>query len=132
MAICSSSNNKPWAATVFFAFGKDLNLYFFSTSKRRHSKEITANPNVAGVIAREHKETLGEPSRGLQFEGECKLVTEDEAKAAYELYQKRLPKITKFHDLEDATEELYKVTVKNFVLFDTKNFPKNPRNELKL
>ena len=132
MVICSSSSNKPWAATVFFAFDKDLDLYFFSIPERRHSKEIAANPNVAGVIAREHKKTLEEPARGLQFEGECKLVTENEAKAAYELYQKRLPKITEFHDIEDAPEELHKVTVKNFVLFDTLNFPENSRRELKL
>ena len=130
MVICTSSNNKPWSATVFFAFDKDLNLYFFSTENRRHSKEIISNPHVAGAIAREHKEGLEEPSRGVQFEGECKLVELSVVKEAYELYKKRFPEITEFHDLEDAPKELYKIKIKKFVLFDTLNFPDEPRQEL--
>ena len=132
MVLSTSKENKPWSATVFFAFDGEKNIYFFSTKNRRHSQEIAANPNVSGVIAREHTEGLEEPSRSVQFEGECKLVTAEEAKAAYELYKKRHPKIVEFHDLEDAPEELYKITIKKIVLFDTLNFKGNPRQELDL
>lgn len=132
MVVCASKDNRPWCATVFFAFDENLNLYFFSTEKRRHSKDISNNPNVSGAIAREHKLALGEPSMGIQFEGVCKLVGSGEVKEAYGLYKKRFPEITKFHTLKDANKELYKIKVDKFVLFDSLNFPKDPRKELEM
>ena len=131
MVLSTSKDNKPWSATVLFASDKNLNLYFFSTKNRRHSKEISENPCVSGAIAREHTKGLAEEShRGAQFEGSCKLVTQEEVKDAYELFKKRFPEIVEYHTLEDATKELYKIKVSNFVLFDTLNFPENSRQEL--
>ena len=131
MVLCTCKNNKPWSATVFFVFDKNLNLYLFSRPARRHSKEIIENPSVSGAIAKEHKDGLGEPSRGVQFEGRCKLVEKSELKDAYNIYKKRFPQIIKFHPLENASKELYKIEVNNFVLFDTLIFPNVSRQELK-
>ncbi len=130
MVLCSCKDNQPWAATVFFVFDKDLNLYFFSRETRRHSKEIADNPRVAGAIAKEHKEGLGEPSRGVQFEGECKLVEPNKLNEAYDLYKARFPQIINVHPLKNASKELYKIKIKKFVLFDTLNFPDISRQEL--
>ncbi len=131
MVLSTSHNSKPWSATLLFAFDKNLNLYFFSTEDRRHSKEIAQNPNVSGAIAREHTKGLSEDShRGIQFEGLCKLVTQKEVKDAYELFTKRFPQIVEYHSLEDATKELYKIKISKFVLFDTLNFKEEPRQEL--
>ncbi len=130
MVVCSCKDNQPWAATVFFAFDKDLNLYFFSRENRRHSKEIAENPKVAGAIAREHKEGLGEQSRGVQFEGECKLIEPNNLNEGYDLYKMRFPQITNVHPLKNASKELYRIKVKKFVLFDTLNFPDISRQEL--
>ena len=58
MGISSTSSNKPYSATVFFCFDEELNIYFLSTSQRRHSKEIVENPNVALTIA-SHKVEWG-------------------------------------------------------------------------
>ena len=133
MVLSTSKNNKPWSATVLFASDKNLNLYFFSTPDRRHSKEIAENPNVSGAIAREHTKALKEQShRGVQFEGECSLVKPAEVEEAYTLFKKRFPEIVEFHTLEDAPKELYKIKVKNFVLFDTLNFPENSRQEISI
>src|SRR3989338_5645636 len=131
MVLCTCKNNKPWSATVLFVADKDLNLYFFSTPNRRHSKEISENPFVSGAIAREHTKGLAEQShRGIQFEGECRLVKSGEVKEAYTLFKKIFPGIGKYHSIEDATKEMYKIKVKSFVLFDTLNFPKDSRREL--
>lgn len=131
MVISTCKDNKSWSATVLFAFDDNLNLYFFSAENRRHSREISENPSVSGAISREHTKGLKEPShRGVQFQGECKLAKADEVKNAYNLFKKRFPEITEFHKIEDAPKELYKIEVSNFVLFDTQNFPKNPRKEL--
>jgi len=131
MVLCTCKNNKPWSATVLFVADKDLNLYFFSTSSRRHSKEISENVFVSGAIAKEHTKGLAEDShRGIQFEGECRLVKPTEVNDAYGLFQDRFPEIGKFHELKDATNEMYKIKVQNLVLFDTLNFKGNPRQGL--
>ena len=120
MVLCTCKQNKPWAATVIFAFDENFNLYFFSSAERRHSKEIVGNDAVAGAIASEHKKGLYEPVHlGLQFEGLCKLVSAEEAGVAYELYRKQHPRITEFHERKDARRELYKIRVRTFVVFDT-------------
>ena len=129
MVICTCKENKPWAATVIFACDQELNLYFFSSKERRHSKEIKKNKYVAGAVASEHKQGLHEPVHlGVQFEGTCQLVNKKEAEASYELFRKCHPRIVEFHDKKDAIKELYKVKVKKFVLFDTSK--KNMRQEI--
>ena len=40
----------PWVADVIYAFDDDFNIYWMSTSDRRHSIAIAANSNVAGAI----------------------------------------------------------------------------------
>ncbi len=73
---------------------------------------------------------MGEKHRGIQFEGKCSLVDKSNSVEAYNLFRKRFPQITKFHSLKDASKELYKINIEKFVLFDTLNFPKDPRKEL--
>ena len=48
--IATSLNDKPWAASVFFAFDEKLNIYFMSSLARRHSEEILKNKRVAFAI----------------------------------------------------------------------------------
>ena len=129
MVICTSLQNKPWAATVLFACDAQLHLYFFSVPTTRHSKEIKKNKFIAGAIASEHKKGLEEPFHlGIQFEGTCDLIKKSELKAAYESYRKRHPKIIKFHSRKDASKELYKIKINKFVLFDTRK--KKIKNEI--
>ena len=67
LQIITSINDQPWAATVFFAYDDDLNLYWISRTDRRHSQEINQNHNVAGVIVKYH--TYSEKVRGIQLVG---------------------------------------------------------------
>lgn len=72
MQLATSVNNKPWVCSVWFGFDVDLNIYWFSSTKRRHSKEVMKNPKVGGAIVYPH--TPKDPPRGLQFEGTAKMA----------------------------------------------------------
>jgi|GEM_PF-4014433 len=40
MQIATASDNKPWSATVYFCFNKDLEIFFISRPTRKHSNDI--------------------------------------------------------------------------------------------
>ena len=88
MALATSSVNKPWLATVFFAFDEGLVLYFFSREDSKHCKNIKKNPSVAVAVNHAWRNADG-TIRGLQMPGRAEHVSEKEYSAAYALYKKR-------------------------------------------
>jgi hypothetical protein len=48
LGVCWS--NKPWGATVFYAYDEKLNLLFYSRPDTKHCQYIHKNPNVSVVI----------------------------------------------------------------------------------
>jgi uncharacterized protein YhbP (UPF0306 family) len=137
MQLASAKGGKPWVATVWFAVDAHFNLYFISRNTRRHSLEIAKNPFVAGAIVKPHK-SLGDKTRGIQFEGKCQQVRGAELVKGFAIFAKRFPKVTKFilspKDITGGVTDhfLYKVTPSSIVLFDEVNFPDQSRRELKL
>jgi uncharacterized protein YhbP (UPF0306 family) len=137
MQLATVKDNKPWVATVWFAYDDKFNLYFISRHNRRHSLEISKNPFVAGAIVKPHR-TLGDKTRGLQFEGKCVEVKGKELIKSFALFAKRFPKVTKFilspkDIIEGATDHhLYKIDPTAIVLFDEVNFPDQSRQEYRL
>src|SRR5665213_3517468 len=88
MSLATSANNKPWVCEVHYVYDDDLNLYWRSTPARRHSLEISQNPNVAGSIVTQH--APGEKPRGVYFEGTAEQLADvDENHVAYKLYCER-------------------------------------------
>lgn len=134
MSLATSVNNQPWVCEVHFAYDDDLNLYFISKPSRRHSHEIAQNPNVAGNIVKQHGQ--GQKPRGVYFEGTAELlsnITKDSP--AYKLYNERFGISDKTYDEitnQPDGHKFYKITPKNFVLFDAVNFPENARQEWRL
>ena len=137
MQIATSADGRPWVASVWFAADNSFNLYFISRQTRRHSQEITRNPQVAGAIVKPH-DTLGDKTRGLQFEGKCSDVKGKELIKSFALFAKRFPKVTKFilspKDIINGVTDhrLYKIIPSKIVLFDEINFPGNSRQEYKV
>lgn len=131
MSLATSKDNKPWVCEVHFVYDNDLNLYFRSKADRRHSIEIMENPNVAGNIVTQHE--VGEKPRGVYFEGIAeKLLDVDEAHPAYTLYCARFdtgPEILE-ESKTDAGHSFYKVSVKNFYLFDSRESSLSKKYEL--
>jgi uncharacterized protein YhbP (UPF0306 family) len=127
MTVCSVDNNKPWCFTAFFAFDDKLNIYFLSREYRRHSKNILKNSTVSGTIF-SHDHKFGKPVRGIQFEGTCKKVEENNLKKIFSLYRKRYPDATKHTDLKGLTAQddkkvrLWIIKPKMIKIHDEKNF----------
>lgn len=134
MQLSTAVNNQPWACSVWFAADEDLNTYWFSSTKRRHSKEVMRNPKVSAAIVYPH--TPKDPPRGLQLEGTAELLTKKEdiikARSVYEgrIFSKK--EIDDFINSKTSPHCFYKIKPTLFVLFDLVNFPNNPRQEFKL
>lgn len=121
MSLATSRGDKPWICEVHYVYDDELNLYFCSRAKRRHSIEIADNPYVAGNMVKEH--AVGEKVRGVYFEGTCELLADvDEDHIAFKLYDKQFTCGKEI--LEDAQAEnghkFYKITVDTWYLFDNK------------
>jgi uncharacterized protein YhbP (UPF0306 family) len=118
MSLGTSVKNKPWVCEVHFVYDNNLNLYWRSLTSRRHSQELTINPNVAGNIVSQH--SLEEYPHALYFEGIAELVDNiDEQKKLFELFQARLgadESIITEAQLENG-HKIYKVTVQNWYAF---------------
>lgn len=124
MSLATCANNKPWVCEVHYVFDDELNIYWRSKSSRRHSQEITANPNVAGNIVSQHQ--AGEKPRGVYFEGTASLLTDvDENHPAYKLYCDRFG--TGLEILEEAKQEnghkFYMAKVSDYYVFDVRESP---------
>jgi len=52
MQLATALDNQPWVCSVWFAADKDLNIYWFSSTTRRHSGEVLKNKKVAAAIGR--------------------------------------------------------------------------------
>ncbi len=132
MQVATSKDNQPWACSVYFAFDDEFNLFWISLPSTRHSQELKANQKVAGTIVLPH--TPGDAVRGIQFDGVAKeLTTGEEFHHALELYAKRMNmKEERRQKIADGKDEhnVYMIKPTLFVLFDSLNFPINPRQEL--
>lgn len=135
MQIATSVNNQPWVCNIHYIADEDFNIYWISTPQRRHSLEIAENPNVAFVI-KVHEDTDNEPYViGLSGEGKASLVPENEVETVGKKYFAKTGKSSSI--LDDILSgknphRFYKMNVKKFTLFDTNNFPDNPRQEIEV
>ncbi|MGH7867802.1 MAG: pyridoxamine 5'-phosphate oxidase family protein [Candidatus Dormibacteraceae bacterium] len=131
MQLATSVEGQPWACSVWFAADDQLNLYFFSSEARRHSKEVLENPRVAGAIALPHEPK--DPARGVQFEGIATLIDGNQgmrhARACYEGRIFSAKQIDSLLHHPDRPHRFYKISPTEFVLFDALNFPNNSRQQ---
>ena len=133
MQVATAKDNKPWVCTVLFAYDENLNLYWISKPDTRHSQEIMTNEKVAGTIV--SPSALGENVRGLQFEGIAKQATDEDMQKAMDVYAGRVGmKDERKQNILSGKEGhvAYMIKPTQFVLFDTLNFPDNPRQAFTL
>jgi uncharacterized protein YhbP (UPF0306 family) len=132
MQLSTSADNQPWACSVWFASDEDLNLYWFSSTERRHSKEVTKNPKVAGTIALTNKPE--DAPRGIQFEGTAKLLTnQKDIDKAISVFENRIFPRQKIDSMTQSKgHRFYRIKPSVFVLLDPASFPENPKQELAL
>lgn len=131
MSLATSNNDKPWISELHFAYDKKLNFYFRSLPTRRHSLEITINPNVAGNVIKQHK--LDEPLIGVYFEGKARVLNGTvEKRKAFECMKARLG--IGEENLEESNRndghQFYEVKVDKFYIFGS--FDGNPSQKYEL
>ncbi|MCC7304110.1 pyridoxamine 5'-phosphate oxidase family protein [bacterium] len=119
MSLATVMNNRPWVCELHYVYDDELNIYFRSTSARRHSQEIAQNNFVAGSIVAQHG--LQDKARGIYFEGIAEqLLNVYEDNIAYKKYCERFG--TNRAILDDANKldghKFYKITVNKFYIFD--------------
>ena len=126
MTLATSENDVPWAATVFFAYDDDLNIYFISVPNTRKITNLNRNPNVA--IAINQFQPKGEVVQGLQIEGKAEALDKEKNKKELDLYRKRYDWADKYlHD-----HELYKIKPEKVYYLDDEKFGAGGREELEL
>ena len=133
MQLATTVGGKPWICNVWFAADKDLNIYWFSSLTRIHSKEVTENPNVAAAIV--FPQTPTDIPRGIQLEGTARVLSEDENDQALSVYRDRIfpmETIEKLMKDPETPHKFYMVKPSKIVLFDGVNFPDQWRQELNL
>lgn len=132
MHLATVHDGKPWTCNVWFAADKDLNIYWFSSRGRRHSKEAEENPHVAAGIWIPSEPS--DESRGIQLEGIAERLTKpaDIAKALSVYAGKifTLQAIKQYMADRDYPHHFYRIKPYSIVLFDTLNYPENSRREL--
>jgi uncharacterized protein YhbP (UPF0306 family) len=132
LQLATVTGKQPWLCTVSFACDDDFNLYWFSRRATRHSRDIVRNARVAGAIV--HSFTVGQKTRGLQCSGKARELSSanDIARGLaalskrYRVSKSRQRTLTR-ELLEGANYALYELRPDYIVLYDTKHFPKSPR-----
>ncbi len=90
MSLATCSENRPWAASVFYA-NKGFSLYFISNPKvALHCQNISRNPHVALTINEDYRlKGFGDwrKIKGIQMEGLAKLIeNEKDLEEAIDIY----------------------------------------------
>lgn len=131
MSLATSRDNRPWVCEVHFGYDDELNLYFRSTTNRRHCLEIADNPHVAGNIVTQHG--LGEKPRGIYFEGTAQLIDDNaEATKLFKVMERQgLPDAVLQETLKPEGPKFYKITVETFYIFDARESKPAQKYQLK-
>lgn len=133
MQVSTAKDNQPWTCSVYYALDNDLNLYWISLPDTRHSQEIETNEKVSGTIVLPH--IPGQKPRGLQFQGIGKRTTGEEMQKAMDAYATRMGmKDERKQNILEGKDghAAYVIRPTRFVLFDTENFPEDPRQEYEM
>lgn len=77
-----------WAAAVFYV-NEQWELYFLSAGHTRHAQNIAANPHVAATVQEDYADW--QAIKGIQLEGEVRLLTGAERERAIGQYQLKYP-----------------------------------------
>ena len=123
MSLATSSDDNPWASTVFFAYDDNLNFYFLTEPGTRKAENIEKNPRVSATINEEWGG--GGKVKGIQLEGEA---SETEDQGEIKIFLKR------HHWARDyiTGSKIFKVIPKKIIYLDDEKFGPGGKEELLL
>lgn len=124
LQLATVSGDQPWSCTLYYVADQDMNIYWISKRKTRHSKELEAHSKIAGSIPIKFDDLN---VVGLQIEGEAHVVTDKEViKHGATLYSEKFERGGKWLALflsGKSPFSLYKITPSSIEVFDRENFP---------
>jgi uncharacterized protein YhbP (UPF0306 family) len=132
MQLATSVDDHPWACTIHYYTDEELNFYWISTEAREHSQYIQQNPNVAAAVL-VHENTPDEPYVvGISVAGTAELLGQEVPERIGQDYlRKHSRPQSLLDDIASGQNDhrFYCLKPTRIVLFDSKNFPHNPRQE---
>ena len=87
---------QPMAAPLFFVAGDNLNLFFTSGAKSRHSLNLAHDTRAAAAVYGESWD-WGEIA-GVQLEGRVRVVSQEEWEEVWALYVAKFPFVVQFKE----------------------------------
>ena len=133
----ATANPKPWVATVYYTFDLDLNFYFVSSPKPKHSHDIEKNRNVACAIYDSHTKN-SEKKTGIQMQGTVQQVKGWECTSRMlKIWHKSAPGMEDIVNVKNMKEKVissrvYKITPKLIKFFNQKLYGDDEFGEFKL
>lgn len=73
ITLATCGDEKPWAASLFFASDKQLNLYFVSDHRTRHARDIESHPEASATVNADCG--LWTEVKGLQIAGSVTVLS---------------------------------------------------------
>lgn len=133
MQLATSDNDQPWACNLHFYADDDLNIYWFSSEDRIHSTHIANNPNAAIAFKVLEDSSKQKDVIGVSIAGEAKCLGSKFDKEIAKNFIKKHKKPADYLDnILDGTgvSKCYVLKPRKIILFDTKNFPNEPRQSV--
>lgn len=103
MTLATQGPAGPWAAPLFYAHDKALNIYFLSSEKSRHIKDLLSEPNVAVTVNGLHDRWTD--ICGLQMAGTAGLIADDRRGEVADLYLQKFPEIRRILSTQSSDAE---------------------------
>ncbi|HVX57710.1 MAG TPA: pyridoxamine 5'-phosphate oxidase family protein [Candidatus Saccharimonadales bacterium] len=130
MQLATSENNVPWICTVHFYADDELNLWWSSRTDRKHSQQLANNPQASATVLVHENTPEKDYVIAVTAAGVVELVKDIPA----DIRQAYITKLDRPDHLlpPNNMQEFYRLKPRSIVVFDTKNFSQDPRQEFTL
>jgi uncharacterized protein YhbP (UPF0306 family) len=112
-------NGRAHVHICYFAFSKQLELFFLSEPGSRHARNVRTNRSAAAAVF-SSAQTWAGPDRGVQLFGSCALVPRAQARVAAATYAARFPAYV--HLPSSKGLRLYRLRPTTLKLLDEREF----------
>jgi len=132
MQLATSANDQPWVCNVHYYCDQKLDIFWVSTTSRRHSQEISKNPKVGATVLAHVNTPAKNYVVGISIAGVAELIGEQVDEQVGVGYVTKHNKDDSFlADIASGKNphKFYRLRPSQIVLFDSKHFPDNPRQE---
>lgn len=133
MQFATSNNDQPWLCALHFVNDDELNLYWVSESKRRHSQELASNEKAAAYVLVHVNSKKEDYVIGISFEGTAREVLASDHPEVVQAYVAKHHSSDSFKEkIANGTIPLYQFMPTSIVMFNNKDFKDHPRQEWKM